>query len=345
MPSAAGVVEMTYTSNINELEYSDTHETDELDSDDGYEYIEARQPAIADRKTQKKKLMNKTATGKNLQVLDAMLPGRDLGAYITAVNGIPMLTAEEELELANDYYYRENLDAARKLVLAHLRFVVHVAKTYSGYGLSEADLIQEGNVGLMKAVKRFNPEVGVRLVSFAVHWIKAEIHEFILRNWRIVKVATTKAQRKLFFNLRGAKKRLGWLSQDEVNAVAEDLGVDAATVVQMEGRLGAFDASFDGAADADDDETSQSPAHYLEDTSYDPARCAESEDWEEASTNGLYLAMNELDDRSRDILTQRWLSDNKATLHDLADKYNVSAERIRQLEKNAMDKVKALMEA
>jgi alternative sigma factor RpoH len=193
------------------------------------------------------------ATGKQLQLIDTMLPGRDLGAYITSVNSIAILTAEEERELSHQYYYNQDLEAARKLVLAHLRFVVHVAKSYSGYGLSEADLIQEGNVGLMKAVKRFNPEVGVRLVSFAVHWIKAEIHEFILRNWRIVKVATTKAQRKLFFNLRGAKKRLGWLSQDEVDAVAEDLGVDAATVTQMEGRMGAFDASFDGAADADDE--------------------------------------------------------------------------------------------
>ncbi|MDR2214202.1 MAG: RNA polymerase sigma factor RpoH [Pseudomonadales bacterium] len=274
-----------------------------------------------------------------------MVPGRDLGAYITAVNGIAMLSAEEEQALAREYYYHENLDAARKLVMAHLRFVVHVAKSYSGYGLSEADLIQEGNVGLMKAVKRFNPEVGVRLVSFAVHWIKAEIHEFILRNWRIVKVATTKAQRKLFFNLRGAKKRLGWLSQDEVNAVAEDLGVDAETVVQMEGRMGAFDASFDGAADADDDEIGQAPAYYIEDNRYDPANSVENEDWEKTSTDGLYAALNELDERSRDILTQRWLNDNKATLHDLAAKYGVSAERIRQLEKNAMEKVRALVEA
>jgi len=285
------------------------------------------------------------AAGKQLAVLGAISPGRDLGAYITSVNGIAMLSAEEERELAREYYYHDNLDAARKLVMAHLRFVVHVAKSYSGYGLSEADLIQEGNVGLMKAVKRFNPEVGVRLVSFAVHWIKAEIHEFILRNWRIVKVATTKAQRKLFFNLRGAKKRLGWLSQEEVNEVAEDLGVDAATVVQMEGRMGAFDASFDGAADADDEEAGQAPAYYLEDNRYDPARSVESDDWEKTSTDGLYVAMNELDERSRDILQQRWLSENKATLHDLAAKYGVSAERIRQLEKNAMEKVKALMEA
>jgi RNA polymerase sigma-32 factor len=223
--------------------------------------------------------------------------------------------------------------------------VVHVARTYSGYGLSEADLIQEGNVGLMKAVKRFNPEVGVRLVSFAVHWIKAEIHEYILRNWRIVKVATTKAQRKLFFNLRSSKKRLGWMSQEEAETLASKLGVDAETVVQMEGRMGAYDASFDAAPDADDEEAGQSPAYYLEDNRYDPAKSVESDDWEKTSTDGLYVAMKSLDERSRDILTQRWLNDDKATLHDLAAKYNVSAERIRQLEKNAMDKVKALLEA
>lgn len=286
-----------------------------------------------------------SSNGKGLAVLESIVPGHDLGAYVTAVNRIAILSAEEERELANQYYYEDNLDAARKLVLAHLRFVVHVARTYSGYGLSEADLIQEGNVGLMKAVKRFNPEVGVRLVSFAVHWIKAEIHEFILRNWRIVKVATTKAQRKLFFNLRSSKKRLGWLSQDEVEAVAKDLGVDAATVIQMEGRMGAYDASFDGAADADDEESSQAPAYYLEDSRYDPALSVESEDWEKTSTDGLYVAMKSLDERSRDILTQRWLNDDKATLHDLAAKYSVSAERIRQLEKNAMEKVKALLEA
>jgi RNA polymerase sigma-32 factor len=291
-------------------------------------------------------LENSTAsTSKELQVFDTMVPGRDLNAYITAVNGIAVLSAEEEQELANQYYYEDNLDAARKLVLAHLRFVVHMAKSYSGYGLSEADLIQEGNVGLMKAVKRFNPEVGVRLVSFAVHWIKAEMHEFILRNWRIVKVATTKAQRKLFFNLRGSKKRLGWLSQAEAEAVASDLGVDAATVMQMEGRMGAYDASFDGAADADDDEAYQAPAQYLEDVRFDPARTVEADDYEKTSTDGLYVALEDLDDRSRDILQRRWLNDDKATLHELADEYGISAERIRQLEKNAMNKVKAIMEA
>jgi RNA polymerase sigma-32 factor len=324
-------------SDLDDMDYTAVAELDdELFADEE----PAAKPARAARSAHKAK-----TGGKQLQVLGAMVPGRDLGAYITAVNGIAMLSAEEEQELARDYYYHENLDAARKLVMAHLRFVVHVAKSYSGYGLSEADLIQEGNVGLMKAVKRFNPEVGVRLVSFAVHWIKAEIHEFILRNWRIVKVATTKAQRKRFFTLRGAKQRLGWLSQEEVNEVAEDLGVDAETVVQMEGRMGAFDASFDGAADADDEEAGQAPACYIEDTRYDPAHSVESEDWEKTSTDGLYVALNGLDERSRDILTQRWLSDSKATLHDLAAKYGVSAERIRQLEKNAMEKVKVLMEA
>jgi RNA polymerase sigma-32 factor len=289
--------------------------------------------------------VNTGNTGTALLAMDNMVPGRDLNAYISAVNGIAILSAEEELELANQYYYEDNLDAARKLVLAHLRFVVHMAKTYSGYGLSEADLIQEGNVGLMKAVKRFNPEVGVRLVSFAVHWIKAEMHEFILRNWRIVKVATTKAQRKLFFNLRGSKKRLGWMTQEEVDAVASDLGVDSSTVLQMEGRMGAFDASFDGAADADDEEAYQAPSQYLEDTRFDPARMVEADDYEKISTDGLYVALENLDERSRDILTRRWLNDDKVTLHDLADEYGVSAERIRQLEKNAMNKVKAIMAA
>jgi RNA polymerase sigma-32 factor len=289
--------------------------------------------------------VSKVAANRSLSVIDTMVPGRDLNAYITAVNAIPVLSAEEEKALAEDYYYHDNLDAARKLVLAHMRFVVYMAKTYSGYGLSEADLIQEGNVGLMKAVKRFNPEKGVRLVSFAVHWIKAEMHEFILRNWRIVKVATTKAQRKLFFNLRGSKKRLGWLSQDEADQIAEDLGLDSDVVMQMEGRLGVYDASFDGAPDADDEDVMLAPAQYLEDNRYDPARNVENEDYEQTSTDNLYMALEGLDERSRDILAQRWLNDNKATLHELADKYQVSAERIRQLERNAMDKVKAVLEA
>ena len=284
-------------------------------------------------------------TGKNLQVIDPITPGRDLPAYIASVNSIAVLTPEHELELAKQYYYDDNVDAARQLVLAHLRFVVHMAKTYSGYGLSQADLIQEGNVGLMKAVKRFNPEVGVRLVSFAVHWIKAEMHEYILRNWRIVKVATTKAQRKLFFNLRSSKKKLGWLNNEETHAVAQDLGVDPKVVRQMEGRMSAYDASFDAEPDSDDDAAYRAPAYYLEDQSSDLAENLEEDEWAETTKNSLMLALGGLDDRSQDILRSRWLSDEKATLHDLAGRYGVSAERIRQLEKNAMDKIKARMEA
>ena len=228
----------------------------------------------------------------------------------------------------------------RQMVLAHLRFVVHIARSYSGYGLAQADLIQEGNVGLMKAVKRFNPEMGVRLVSFAVHWIKAEIHEFILRNWRIVKVATTKAQRKLFFNLRSQKKRLAWLNNEEVHRVAESLGVEPREVREMESRLTGQDMAFDPAAEADDDSAFQSPANYLEDHRYDPALQLEDADWSDNSTSNLHEALEVLDERSRDILYQRWLAEEKATLHDLAQKYNVSAERIRQLEKSAMNKLK-----
>ena len=285
------------------------------------------------------------STGTNLQVIDPITPGRDLTAYIASVNSIAVLTPEHELELAKQYYYDDDVDAARQLVMAHLRFVVHMAKTYSGYGLSQADLIQEGNVGLMKAVKRFNPEVGVRLVSFAVHWIKAEMHEYILRNWRIVKVATTKAQRKLFFNLRSSKKKLGWLNNKETHAVAQDLGVDPKVVRQMEGRMSAYDTSFDAEPDSDDDTAYRAPAFYLEDQSSDLAENLEEAEWEEVTNNSLMLALDGLDDRSQDILRSRWLSDEKATLHDLAGKYGVSAERIRQLEKNAMNKIRACMEA
>ena len=285
------------------------------------------------------------STGKSLQVIDPTAPGRDLTAYIASVNSIAVLTPVQERELAKQYYYDDNVDAARQLVLAHLRFVVHMAKTFSGYGLSQADLIQEGNVGLMKAVKRFNPEVGVRLVSFAVHWIKAEMHEYILRNWRIVKVATTKAQRKLFFNLRSSKKRLGWLNNEEANAVADDLGVDAKVVRQMEGRMSAYDTSFDADTDSDDEMAYRAPAYYLEDQNSDLATNLEDAQWEEVTNESLHQAMAELDERSKDILNSRWLTDNKTTLHQLADKYSVSAERIRQLEKNAMNKIKASMEA
>ncbi|CBV43716.1 RNA polymerase sigma factor RpoH [Halomonas elongata] len=267
-------------------------------------------------------------------------PGHDLNGYIQAVNGIPMLTVDEERELAFRLHDEGDLEAARRLVMSHLRFVVHIARSYSGYGLAQADLIQEGNVGLMKAVKRFDPNQGVRLVSFAVHWIKAEIHEFVLRNWRIVKVATTKAQRKLFFNLRGAKKRLAWLNSNEVEAIAKDLDVKPEVVREMEGRLSAHDAGFDAAPGEDEESAYQAPVHYLDDASQDPATQLEDSDWEEDSTQRLQAALSELDERSRDILQRRWLSDDKSTLHDLADVYGVSAERIRQLEKNAMKKIR-----
>ncbi|HWT69931.1 MAG TPA: RNA polymerase sigma factor RpoH [Pseudomonas sp.] len=276
----------------------------------------------------------------SLQPAYALVPGANLEAYVHTVNSIPLLSPEQERELAESLYYEQDLEAARQMVLAHLRFVVHIARSYSGYGLAQSDLIQEGNVGLMKAVKRFNPEMGVRLVSFAVHWIKAEIHEFILRNWRIVKVATTKAQRKLFFNLRSQKKRLAWLNNEEVHRVAESLGVEPREVREMESRLTGHDMAFDPAAEADDDSAFQSPANYLEDHRYDPARQLEDADWSDNSNHNLHEALEVLDDRSRDILYQRWLAEEKATLHDLAQKYNVSAERIRQLEKSAMNKLK-----
>ena len=285
------------------------------------------------------------STANRLQTFDPTTPGQDLAAYISSVNSIAILTPEQELDLAKQYYYEDNVDAARQLVLAHLRFVVHMSKTYSGYGLSQADLIQEGNVGLMKAVKRFNPEVGVRLVSFAVHWIKAEMHEYILRNWRIVKIATTKAQRKLFFNLRSSKKRLGWLNNEEAEAMAQDLGVDAKVVRQMEGRMASYDTAFDADSDSDDEAAYKAPAYYLEDQASDLATKVEDDEWEEITNNSLHSAMSDLDDRSKDILNSRWLGDKKATLHELADRYGVSAERIRQLEKNAMNKIKVKMAA
>ena len=275
----------------------------------------------------------------------AIVPGANVDAYLTAVSSIPVLTAEEEKALAVRFYENDDLDAARQLVLAHLRFVAHIAKSYTGYGLPQSDLIQEGNIGLMKAIKRFDPSVGVRLVSFAVHWIKAEIHEYVLKNWRIVKVATTKAQRKLFFNLRSAKKRIGWLTNDEIEVVAKDLGVEPKDVREMEGRLAAYDAAFDAPAEQDDDQVKvQSPAYYLEDHAADPATQFEEANAEETNNNMLHEALGDLDDRSRDILQQRWLAEEKATLHELADKYGVSAERIRQLEKNAMKKLKGAIE-
>ena len=270
-------------------------------------------------------------------------PGGDLNAYVSVVNSLPILSLEEEQALTHRFYYENDLDAARGLVLAHLRFVVYLARSYTGYGLPLGDLIQEGNVGLMKAVKRFNPEKGVRLVSFAVHWIKAEMHEFILRNWRIVKTATTKAQRKLFFNLRSAKSRLGWLSKDETESVARDLGVSPEEVSRMESRLSTSDLAFDGFGDDDSDESNFHPSDYLFDPDNNPEAEVVEADFESAWSDNLAEAMGSLDARSRDILQRRWLADSKATLHELAREYGVSAERIRQLEANAMKKLRAAL--
>lgn len=260
--------------------------------------------------------------------------------YMHTVNSFPILTADEERSLATRYRGEGDLDAARRLVLSHLRFVVRIARGYNGYGLALADLIQEGNIGLMKAVKRFDPDVGVRLVSFAVHWIRAEIHEFVIRNWRIVKVATTKAQRKLFFNLRKAKKRLAWLSADEVAAVARDLQVSPQDVLQMEERLNAHDTCFDALPDNDDDGNPQAPAAYLEDLRFEPSEHLELEQTETLQQQALQQALEALDERSREIIARRWLSEKKATLQTLADEYKVSAERIRQLEASAIKKLR-----
>ena len=274
-----------------------------------------------------------------------MAPGANLSAYVQAVSGIALLSPEREKELAERLFYQESVDSARELVLAHLRFVVHIARSYSGYGLAEADLIQEGNVGLMKAVKRFDPTKGVRLVSFAVHWIKAEMHEYILRNWRIVKVATTKAQRKLFFNLRSQKKTLDWLSAEETRAIAADLGVDVTEVTRMEGRLTSRDVAFDAPTDSDDEDTWQAPQHFLKDEQADPGQLVEAAEFAEDGAARLHVALTDLDGRSRDILERRWLVDDKATLHELAAEYEVSAERIRQLEANALKKLRTALAA
>ncbi len=268
------------------------------------------------------------------------LPTGSIDAYISAAYQLPMLSAEEERSLAVRLQEEGDLEAARRLVMSHLRFVIRIARGYSGYGLALPDLIQEGTVGLMKAVRRFDPDYGVRLVSFAVHWIKAEIHEYVLRNWRIVKVATTKAQRKLFFNLRSSKKRLGWFSQEEIEGVAKDLGVKPETVIEMESRLNNYDLAFDGIDNGDDDQA-PAPAAYLADMRMEPSRQLESSDSEEDDKNRLYLALDGLDERSKQILEARWLEEKKMTLHELADKYGVSAERIRQIEKAAMGKLKA----
>jgi RNA polymerase sigma-32 factor len=278
------------------------------------------------------------------QTLAIPMPTGNLDQYIHAAFKIPVLSATEERSLALRLQSEGDLDAARELVMSHLRFVVRIARGYSGYGLALGDLVQEGNIGLMKAVKRFDPDAGVRLVSYAVHWVRAEIHEFVLRNWRIVKVATTKSQRKLFFNLRSKKKRLGWLNQQEVNNVAEDLGVKPEVVMEMESRLSGQDIGFDLTA-ADDDEDSHhfAPAAYLTDESNDPALVIEQSDWSSETTGNLSSAMEQLDDRSRTILQERWLTEDKSTLHELAARYDVSAERIRQLEKNAIGKLKKSM--
>jgi RNA polymerase sigma-32 factor len=286
--------------------------------------------------------MSTALVANNLPIPSAL---GSVDAYINAVHQIPVLTLDEEQALARRYNGDNDLDAAKRLVLSHLRFVVHVARGYNGYGLQLSDLIQEGNIGLMKAVKRFDPNLGVRLVSFAVHWIRAEMHEFILRNWRIVKIATTKAQRKLFFNLRKSKKRLGWMNAKEVQAVAKDLGVPVADVLEMESRLSGHDMAFDAPADADED-AKPAPVAYLVDNGADPYNTLESEDQEESDLDSLKKGLAKLDGRSRDIIQRRWLRDGeKATLQELADEYGVSAERIRQIEVNAMKKMRTLFAA
>jgi RNA polymerase sigma-32 factor len=272
--------------------------------------------------------------------LAACLPTGSMDAYINAAFQLPVLSAEHEYELAVQCRDKQDLAAARELILAHLRFVVRIARGYSGYGLPQNDLVQEGTIGLMKAVRRFDPDVGVRLVSFAVHWIKAEIHEYILRNWRIVKIATTKAQRKLFFNLRSNKKRLGWFSQQEVADVAQDLGVKPETVLEMEARLSNQDVAFDNTAQEEDEAPNVAPATYLADTRHEPASQLEAEDHDQYEQQQLHQALAALDDRSQSILQRRWLQSPKATLHELAAEYGISAERIRQIEKQAMQKLK-----
>ena len=267
----------------------------------------------------------------------------DLDSYFRDINNIPMLTAEEESALSDRLQQQGDIEAAQKLVLSNLRFVVRIARGYSGYGLPLADLIQEGNIGLMKAIKRFDSAHKVRLVSFAVHWIRAEIHEFVIRNWRIVKIATTKPQRKLFFKLRSSKKRLGWFNQQEVKDVAETLGVKPETVLEMEARLNNYDVAFDAPASEDSEDTHLSPSTYLANQNMDPANAAESDDWEQNQLSQLTASLATLDERSQDILQQRWLNEDKTTLQDLATKYQVSAERIRQLEANAIKKLRSGM--
>ena len=281
--------------------------------------------------------------GTQLQPSQLNSPGKDIESYLSSVHAIPILTKEQEQELALKLYEEDDLDAARQLVIHHLRFVVHIARSYQGYGLPLGDIIQEGNVGLMKAVDKYDPHRGVKLVSFAVHWIKAEIHEYILKNWRLVKIATTKAQRKLFFNLRGKKKSLDWLTKEEAESIASDLNVDVKDVLHMENRLSSNDSSFDAPVPMGDDEEIMSPSQYLEDKRYDTEVIVANEQAEQVNRSELVEALKMLDDRSKDILQRRYLSDQKATLHDLADEYEVSAERIRQIENSALKKLKSLM--
>jgi len=281
--------------------------------------------------------------GTQLQPSQLNSPGKDIESYLSSVHAIPILTKEQEQELALKLYEEDDLDAARQLVIHHLRFVVHIARSYQGYGLPLGDIIQEGNVGLMKAVDKYDPHRGVKVVSFAVHWIKAEIHEYILKNWRLVKIATTKAQRKLFFNLRSKKKSLDWLTKEEAEKIASDLNVEVKDVLHMENRLSSNDSSFDAPAPSGDDDDVMSPSQYLEDKRYDPEVIVANEQAEQVNRSELVEALRMLDDRSKDILQRRYLSDQKATLHDLADEYDVSAERIRQIENTALKKLKSLM--
>jgi RNA polymerase sigma-32 factor len=270
-------------------------------------------------------------------------PGSDIDKYLSQVYQIPVLTREEELELTTEFFETEDVKLAHKLVIAHLRFVVHIAKSYAGYGLPIADIIQEGNVGLLKAVTKFDPNKGVRLVSFAVHWIKAEIHEFILKNWRIVKIATTKAQRKLFFNLRSKKKNTGWLTDEEAKRIAKELDVSVKEVMHMENRLNSADSAFDAPTDEEDNEKAFSPSQYLEDNSFNPEDITEQKNYEDVNHTALLKNISALDKRSQDIIRARWLDDNKITLNELADKYSVSAERIRQIEATAFKKLKTAL--
>jgi RNA polymerase sigma-32 factor len=281
--------------------------------------------------------------GTQLQPSQLNSPGKDIESYLSSVHSIPILTKEEEQELAIKLYEEDDLEAARLLVIHHLRFVVHIARSYQGYGLPLADIIQEGNVGLMKAVDKYDPHRGVKVVSFAVHWIKAEIHEYILKNWRLVKIATTKAQRKLFFNLRSKKKTLEWLTKEEAEKIAKDLNVEVKDVLHMENRLSSNDASFDGPSSSDDDDDLMSPSQYLEDRTFDPELIVATSEAQDLNHKDLSAALKMLDDRSKDILQRRYLADKKATLHDLADEYDVSAERIRQIENGALKKLKDFM--